>query len=142
MANFEENKQILRGWFGAFPDLNDEIFAQFVHEKICNHPVPPSIRDGIDNFKRVIRYILAAVPDQIYHCDALVAEEDLVVARTRWEGTFSGEYLGVQGNGKRFVVGQYHTFRIAGGKLIEHWAVRDDLEVFRQTGVLPPPSPT
>ena len=36
---------------------------------------------------------------------------------------------------------QTHWFRIQGGKVIEHWAVRDDLGQAKQLGWLPP-SPT
>ncbi|MGF1554132.1 MAG: ester cyclase [Paracoccaceae bacterium] len=134
----EEAKRVVREWFAAFPDLDDAIFERLVHPDIVNHPAPPGLREGRGNFERVIRYVLAAAPDQTYACDALVAEGAVVVARTRWAGRFTGEYLGVRGNGGRFEVGQYHAFRLDGGRLAEHWAVRDDLEVFRQTGVAPP----
>ncbi len=138
MSQQERNKDLVRRWFAAFPDLNDAVFATFVHPDIANHPAPAPLRDGLENFKRVMMYVLAAVPDQIYRCEELVAEGPLVAARTRWIGTFEGGFLGVQGNGARFDVGQSHSFRVADGKLVEHWAVRDDLEVFRQTGVTPP----
>jgi predicted ester cyclase len=138
MSQQELNKDLVRRWFAAFPDLNDAVFAALVHPDIANHPAPPPLRDGLENFKRVMMYVLAAVPDQTYRCEELVAEGPLVAARTRWIGTFSGEFLGIQGNGARFDVGQSHSFRVADGKLVEHWAVRDDLEVFRQTGVKSP----
>lgn len=132
------NKSLVQAWFAAFPDLSDAVFDRFVHDDIVNYPVPAQIQNGLDNFKRVLRYVLAAAPDQTYICEDLIEEEDRVVAMTRWRGSFTGEYLGVQGNGKRFDVGQHHIFRIADNKLIEHWAVRDDLSVFRQTGTLAP----
>jgi predicted ester cyclase len=138
MSQQESNKDLVRRWFAAFPDLTDAVFETFIHPDIANHPAPPPLRHGLENFKKVLLYVLAAVPDQTYLCDELVVEGPLVVARTRWMGAFEGEFLGVQGNGVRFEVGQSHTFRVADGKLIEHWAVRDDLEVFRQTGVTPP----
>ena len=138
MSQQEFNKGLVRSWFAAFPNLNDVVFETFIHSDIVNHAAPLSLRDGLENLKRVLLYVLAAAPDQTYRCDELVAEGQLVVARTRWMGTFVGEFLGVQGNGARFDVGQSHTFRVADGKFIDHWAVRDDLEVFRQTGVAPP----
>jgi predicted ester cyclase len=138
MSQQDFNKDLVRRWFAAFPDLNDAVFEAFVHPDIVNHPAPPPLRNGLGNFKRVLLSVLAGVPDQTYRCEELVAEGALVAARTRWMGTFTGAFLGAQGNGARFDVGQSHSFRIADGKLAEHWAVRDDLEVFRQTGVTPP----
>ena len=40
--------------------------------------------------------------------------------------------------GKRVAAQQSHWFRVVDGKLAEHWAVRDDLGVLRQLGVMPP----
>lgn len=86
----------------------------------------------------MIPYVLSSAPDQRYEVDSLVIEGPLAAAMVTWRGTFTGEYLGVKGNGQRFSVAQSHLFRVEGGRLAEHWAVRDDLSVFRQTGVAPP----
>ena len=43
--------------------------------------------------------------------------------------------------GKSFAMAQTHWFRLQDGKVIEHWAVRDDLGQAKQLGWLPP-SPT
>ena len=43
--------------------------------------------------------------------------------------------------GKRFAARQSHWFRIADGKLAEHWATREDLVAMLQLGVLQPPGP-
>jgi predicted ester cyclase len=40
--------------------------------------------------------------------------------------------------GKTFAVTQSHWFRIEDGKIIEHWANRDDLGMARQLGWIPP----
>lgn len=41
--------------------------------------------------------------------------------------------------GKRFIARQSHWFRVADGKLVEHWATRDDLTAMLQLGILQPP---
>ncbi|MEM6681960.1 MAG: ester cyclase [Pseudomonadota bacterium] len=135
------NKQIVKAWFDAFPNLTDDVYAALIHTDFFNHASPPPLRKGPDGLKKLMAMVIAAAPDQAYICEHMVEEGDHVVTRTRWTGTLTGTYLGVKGNGKGFDVGQYHTYRIADGKLIEHWAVRDDLAVFSQTG-LTPPSPT
>lgn len=42
--------------------------------------------------------------------------------------------------GKRFATTQAHWFRVADGRVIEHWANRDDLGTEMELGS-PPPSP-
>jgi predicted ester cyclase len=41
--------------------------------------------------------------------------------------------------GKGFSSRQTHWFRVADGKLAEHWATRDDLRTMIQLGVIQPP---
>lgn len=38
--------------------------------------------------------------------------------------------------GKRIAVELVHIFRIRDGEIIEHWAVRDDLGLMKQLGVI------
>ena len=40
--------------------------------------------------------------------------------------------------GKTFSVTQSHWFRVAEGKVVEHWANRDDLGLAEQLGWIPP----
>lgn len=41
------------------------------------------------------------------------------------------------GTGRSFTTTHIHIFRVAGGKIVEHWAERDDLGLMKQLGVLP-----
>ncbi len=45
---------------------------------------------------------------------------------------------GVRATGKSFTVRQAHWMRVADGKIVEHWAVRDDLGMAKQAGWVPP----
>jgi len=45
--------------------------------------------------------------------------------------------MSIAPTGKRVVVQRSHWFRVEVGKLVEHWAVRDDLSMLHQLGVLP-----
>jgi predicted ester cyclase len=53
-------------------------------------------------------------------------------------GTFVGEYLGIPPNGKQITAQGIMIHRIAGGQLVEHWAMADNLRLFQQLGVIPP----
>jgi ketosteroid isomerase-like protein len=74
----------------------------------------------------------------------LVAEGDWVAVRTTCHGVHSatpeipvngGVFLGVEPTGRSYAVQHIHLFRIADGKLAEHWANRDDLGNARQIGL-------
>jgi predicted ester cyclase len=46
----------------------------------------------------------------------------------------------IQPTGKSYTVQHIHIFRIADGKIAEHWAARDDLGLLEQLGGLPVPN--
>ena len=47
----------------------------------------------------------------------------------------SGSFRCITPTGKSVAAQQSHWFRVADGKLAEHWAVRDDLSMMQQLGV-------
>ncbi len=67
----------------------------------------------------------------------VVAEADKVWFRGTRSGTHQGP--GLAPTGKFAAVQHIHVFRIANGKIVEHWAVRDDLSFLQQVGLFPGP---
>jgi predicted ester cyclase len=70
----------------------------------------------------------------------MVAEGDLVVAfmtvtRTVCSNTTIFGYA-VEGRGQSYTVHHVHIYRVADGKIREHWALRDDISMLRQLGVI------
>ena len=54
-----------------------------------------------------------------------------------FSGPHEGELMGVPATGRGFSVQHIHVFRVADGKLLEHWANRDDLRMVAQLGLMP-----
>ena len=77
------------------------------------------------------------------------AEDDRVVCKCEMTGThlgqplhaqaFSGMLTGVPPTGKSVKVLQFHSFRIRDGLIIEHAAVRDDMGMVQQLGLVKTP---
>ena len=86
----------------------------------------------------------AAFPDLRFTVDVLVAEDDIVMCETTFEGTHLGvvrmipplEGPTLVPNGRTCRVKHIHRFRMRDAKISEHFAVRDDLAMFRQLGHL------
>jgi predicted ester cyclase len=132
------NLQVVRGYFGLSgpPDWDDLIDPEFV-----NHAGRPEDRHGVEGMKRTHEAVRGFSSDQHYTIEDLIADEDEVWARVTWQGTHDGELrlpIGTfPASGKPFSVGHVHIFRLAAGKIVEHWAVRDDLSWLRQLGIIP-----
>jgi predicted ester cyclase len=130
-----DNKAVIRRFLdeavgqGRF-DLVDELCAP----DVVNHAAAPERRHGVENIKAVLEFSVGAQPDQHWVERHLVAEGDLVVAYGRREGTWQAQgFRGVPtpSSGK-VSVELAHMFRLRDGKIVEHWAVRDDLGMLQQ----------
>ncbi len=100
--------------------------------------------DGHALVKRIIGVWRAAFPDLRFAVDLMVAEGDLIMCEVTCQGTHQGNFeliSPLEGpslvpNGRAFKVKHIHRFRLREGKVVEHFAVRDDLGMFQQLGHL------
>ncbi len=159
MATAEENIEIVRQQWQAFDRGDIEEMASFWAAESINHggrtaagevrrPMPV----GIDGVKRVFRSLRTAFPDRAHVVEDIFATGDRVVCRMTMRGTHQGvPEFPVEGGmlstvpptGKSYEIQHIHIFRMAEGKITEHWAARDDLGLMQQLGIVPmaePPS--
>lgn len=85
-------------------------------------------------------WLRTAIPDLHYTIEDVIAEGDTVAGRVTMSGTHHGPYMGIPPTGRSFRVAEMHFVRFRDGKGIEHRAVRDDLGMMRQLGVIPAPA--
>jgi len=101
-------------------------------------------QDGIALVKRIVAVWRTAFPDLHFTVETIIAEGDVVMCEVSLRGTHFGEFPLIpplQGpslapNGRAFHVKHIHRFRLAQGKIVEHFAARDDLGMFQQLGRL------
>jgi predicted ester cyclase len=100
-----------------------------------------------DMLKGNLEDIFTTFPDWHSEIIDMVADHDVVVTRNRVSGTHKGVakravnggmLVGVQPTGKRFEVQHIRWYKLRDGKTVEHRAVRDDIGMMRQLGLLPP----
>ncbi len=137
--SLEENKAIVsrfihEGVIGGNLAVIDELFSP----DCINHAAVPEARLGAEGVKRVVAGSRAAMPDQKWTKELLIAEGDLVVMHGVREATWQAEsFRGLPTpKGKHIAVELVHIFRLRDAKIIEHWAVRDDLGLMKQLGVV------
>ena len=113
------------------------------------HAEPPACRTGGPaGFLASARWLHSAFADLSWTVEDVAATGDLVAVGCRMQGRQHGTF-GVYGadgrvrqafpsRGRAFSVVQTHWFRVQGGLVVEHWAVRDDLGLAEQLGWVPP----
>jgi predicted ester cyclase len=92
-------------------------------------------RDGAE---ASVGWMLSVFPDHRFDVEGVAADGETVAVLGTMVATHEGDLMGIAPTGKRVAARQSHWFRVVDGKITEHWAVRDDLVMMRQLGVMLP----
>ena len=95
------------------------------------------IADTDQTLKQHIAYTEAAFPRYEMIAEDMLADKDEVVVRFTMRATHKGEYMGIPATGKQVVVPGIIIYRIADGKIAEHWIQVDAVSMMQQLGVQP-----
>lgn len=135
----EQNKALVRRWIAEIDKRNLDVADELVAADYIDHnPGLPGTAPGREGLKQTNALLHAAFPDARHTIEDQIAEGDKVVTRMTVTGTFKGECMGIPPNGKQITMTGIMIHRIAGGQIIEHWAVADRLTFLQQMGAIPP----
>jgi predicted ester cyclase len=135
----DEDKRLVRRaleelYAGADLALADEL----VHPDFVDHePAHADQPTGPESVKRTVRELHGMFGDLSFDVEDEIAEGDKVVQRVTMRGRHTGRLMGLEPTGKTFAVRHVYIWRIAGGRIAEHWGTRDDLGLLGQLGLLP-----
>jgi predicted ester cyclase len=120
-----------------FPNADVAALGDVVHADCVNHELPPGMPQGLEGMQQVMLWLNRAFADLRYEIHQVIAEGDTVAVYCTMTGRHIGEFMGLPPSNRPVASSQVHIVRFQDGKGIEHWAVRDDLTLMRQLGVLP-----
>jgi predicted ester cyclase len=144
--SLEANKALIRRLYDEGMNRQDAGAAAALYaEDAKNH----GRTVGRAGMQKVFETLFSVFPDFSYRIEEATAEGDRVVCKVRMTGThrgeprlpeaFSGMLAGVAPTGKRVEVLQFHSFRVRDGEISEHAAVRDDMGMMIQLGLVKRP---
>jgi predicted ester cyclase len=142
------NKEVVRRHFSALSAGDADAFAATHDPDGVNHaPAPFDLSDwpaegkpfGPAEARETLAWLRAGSPDLNVDLEELIAEGDQVVAWVRMTGTMSGQRGPVPATRRPIDFRHAQRFRLRDGRIVEHWAVRDDLRAMIQAGVVTPP---
>lgn len=132
-SHIELAQRLLR----AFETADERSVDELVHPAHRDHAPASGPTSGPDGVRGTMRWVAATFGDRRFVFEDLIAAGDRVVARVRFSATHIGELEGVAPTGRQIESDQVHIWRVAEGRLAEHWMVRDDLATMRQIGAVP-----
>jgi predicted ester cyclase len=142
MADEQQHRALVERYVDASNrGAPDEMAALFA-EDASNHQRPI----GREGFRAVFHALHAIFPDWHYEIERIVADGESVSLLARLTAThlgtsempvFNGLLTGVPPTGKRIDVLHVHLYRVVDGLIVEHRAVREDLGMLQQLGLMP-----
>ena len=114
--------------------INDETFAP----DFVNRNAVSGTPNGPEGQRQVMQRLWAAFPDARFEIEEIAADGDTVICVGTMTGTHEGELSGIPATGRKVSWRQCNLFTVDDrGRFVEHDAIRDDLGLLRQLGVMP-----
>jgi steroid delta-isomerase-like uncharacterized protein len=133
------NSRDLAEQFAATLSAHDiDGFTALFAEDYVNHQnsaAAPPLAAGVTPKQGSVAFFAArlkGIPDLKVAIEVLVATEDHVAASFVYSGTHQGALFGVPATGKNLRFTSCDIFRVAGGKIVEHWGMGDIAGVLAQ----------
>ena len=141
--SIETNKQVVLDFIERSSRGELDAAAALFADEGINH----GMRVTRDRIRMVLADLATTFADTSSKIETIVADDEWVVLRTVMSGTHAGKNIipihmltpGTEPTGKPFSIQVIHMFRVADGKITEHWAGRDDLGLHWQLGLIPTP---
>ncbi len=131
-------EKLARGVLDAMNAGDIAAVGPLVAEDFVDHGAPPWAPQGRAGYLEILGYVTRALRIR-YELHDIVAAGDKVAIRATAHGVNEVDTLGFAPTGKPYAMHTMHLYREAGGLLVEHWGIRDELGVLWQVGALPPP---
>jgi predicted ester cyclase len=135
MTKQENEDLVRRTWEELFNKGDLAVADELIAANFKDHAAlgtPP----GPTSFKQLVTFYRSAFLDVQFTIEDLLTDGDKVVMRNTFSGTHHRTFMGIAPTGRRVSQEQIHIVRVASGQVVEHWAVRDDLSLLQQLGVV------
>ena len=112
---------------------DDTVLDDLVAEDMVNHAAGPQGRDGLKLILSIVDTDLGPVTAEQHH---LIGEGDLVAQHLTVRGTHRASTMPLLActpvSARPATWTFIHIWRVVGGKIVEHWACRDDMGLLEQ----------
>jgi predicted ester cyclase len=123
----QENKHFIEQYFAALSGQPKP------HSLIEQYVDDPELAHHIEMFE-------AAFPRYELVIEDMLGEGDKVAVRATFLGRHEGEFNGIPATHKQVSISLMLIYRIANGKIVEHWMNADSLSLLQQLGAVPAPA--
>ena len=134
---------VVRRWYQALRSADTAAIGAIIDDHFVNHgPIGVGIpmSTGKAGIGDDVLSLHRAFPDLDLIVADMFAEQDKAVTRVIARGTHLGPLPHIPPTARRTAVMGHEIWRVANGRILEHWGRFEDLDLLQQLGVLPIPS--
>jgi predicted SnoaL-like aldol condensation-catalyzing enzyme len=136
--SIDANKVLARAYFTAFLARDAAWWQRHIAPDFVRHdPGLTFAVRGPEGVARLGEVLHGGVTEMRLPIEEVVAEGDRVLVRLRFQGRHTGDLMGLAPSGRSIDIAVMDLFRIVDGRLVEHWALLDNLGLLKQVGALP-----
>lgn len=119
-------------------DIEDvRVIDDTVAERVVCHGFPGGDPFDHDSYKGFFRGFRQSFKDMEWKVHALVADETFVAARWQIWATHSGDFAGVEADGRRITFDGMVLYRMENGRIAETWLHINEVMLLSQIGAIP-----
>ena len=140
MDSAKQNEQLVRDFVAIVKNERklDRLGDFFAADYVEHNEVVASFGKGVAGYQAFLGHLFSAYPDDVVTIEQLVATSEWVSYRATESGTNKGTFLNIPATGKQARWTEIQFFRIANGKIVEHWVDVDFFSWMQQIGIIPP----
>ncbi|KMO42397.1 hypothetical protein VQ03_10790 [Methylobacterium tarhaniae] len=136
--SIDANKVLARAYFAAFLERDEAWWQRTIAPDFVRHDPGLNFEvRGPEGVRRLGEVLHGGVSEMKLPIDEVIAEGDRVLVRLRFRGRHTGDLMGLPASGRSIDIAVMDLFRIVDGRLVEHWALLDNLGLLKQVGALP-----
>lgn len=141
-AQLAQSHDIVNKFYAALNARDYKAFDQVVAPNCLDHDPVPMQMPGGDGLKAQYQYVIAGFPDVKFKVEDVIADGDMVIARTTMDGNNTGFFMITPATGKKAHWTAHRMFRIQNGQIVETWQNVDVIGLMVQLGLVPAPAAT
>ena len=123
-------------FYGFWTNGSEALLGAAIAPTFTDHTLPPGRPQGPAGPAAASRGFLGAVPDLRVTVVQRLIVGDRVVSHLRFEGHFTGTFMGRPGEGQTVDFIATDILRVADGRITDNWHLEDNLTFLRQIGVI------
>jgi steroid delta-isomerase-like uncharacterized protein len=134
----EKNKALASRWCDeVWNKGNTDVLDELLSVDFVFDYAAPGVSSDIEGYKQMINIPGSPFTEISTTNEDMVAQGNLVAVRWTWEGTHSGDYMGMAPTDKEVTLTGMSILKIADGKIVQEWGQMDQMGMMLQLGVIP-----